>query len=707
MRTVASLATLVGLAVLTTTGAALAQPYQGYLPANSLPWPLWRQDDPTKPREALGNSFGEFQDFGVFYLHSGIDIRGAEGDIVKIAAPGNIWVTVNYNDDFCDDVASCRIYVKGDDAKYVYYYSHLALHGGDSEITAETREKITNASRWDQPLGSYPVQPNTHVDTGEILSRIGPFHHVGWPHMHFAIIDASDGWDPINPLTALIRTQGGIDIVDDEPPQISALELFGHGTETPVSIPTACSPISGNLDVAATVQDSFYTTNPVPAPVEGGYLSSFGIYQAGYLIRDVSANTVVKQGTWYRFDRATLECAGGARGIACPTHGTEAMFFDHSFHQSSAGIEIGEPYTPFLFATTRSTSDYLGDETHVLLLTNEWGIPGSWNTPNFADGWYQISATARDADGNEHARSRFVAIDNHGGFVGPADAYVRDNSDDVGALPSTLGGKPFWESPDIFIMPQGLEPGVNPPQTLLEANVTYDVYLRVHNDSCQTVNGVKAQIYSANPSMIVDTSQWSWVTTAGQWLPASGVTLAPGETKFVGPFQWTPDAVVATTNQGHRCMLAKIDASNDPIGSAGVPDNNNIAQRNVQFGNTSFRIENPDSQSARIDTEMRCSGVPMSTSGTVLELKTAYDSTLYEAWKNASGATVTISGSNMLVHFTKCNVRLPTVTLQPNAKIPASFKSVVGAGGGGPYLVNLRSSKNGVLQGGMSFVAAQ
>ncbi len=45
----------------------------------------------------------------------------------------------------------------------------------------------------------------------------------------------------------------------------------------------------------------------------------------------------------------------------------------------------------------------------------------------------------------------------------------------------------------------------------------------------------------------------------------------------------------------------------------------------------------------------------------------------------------------MLTRFTKCNVRLPTVTLKAHVKIPASFKGIVGAGGGGRYLVNLRS----------------
>ena len=467
--------------------AASSQVHAQYEPPSSLPWPLYRQDAPMIPREALGNAFGEYQNFSrVTYVHTGIDIRGAEGDVVKTVAPGNIWVTVNYFDDRCTHGTDCRIYVKG--ARYIYYYSHLQLHEG-SGITTETREKIINASRWNSDSGTYPVQPNTEIGAGEMLSRIGPFDGA-WPHLHFAIVDQNGNYDAINPLTALARSTGGIDIIDDERPVISALELFRDGTQSALPIADACTPISGAVDIAATMSDTFYTNAPEPHPVQGGWLSSFGVYEAEYWIRNVATGATTS-GTWYRFDRAPLRCAGPLRGAACPVPADEATFAQHSFLASngSAGLTIAQSYTPVLFAADLSTSRYNdpGGEHHVHLLTNTWGEPGSWNTAGYPDGWYQVSAIARDADGNEEALSRNFAVENHGDLVLPADVYVRDNDVDVGAIPSTLGGHPFWTSPDIFILEAG-SPRPNPtdhaPATTLTAGASYDVYVRVHNDSC-------------------------------------------------------------------------------------------------------------------------------------------------------------------------------------------------------------------------------
>lgn len=700
MRTI-TVRSLFTLALLAATSQARAQ----YEPPNSLPWPLYRQDAPSIPREALGNAFGEYQNFGERYVHTGIDIRGAEGDVVKVVAPGNIWVTVSYFDDACWSANLCRIYVKG--SRYVYYYSHLQLHE-ESDITAETREKIINASRWSAGTGTYPVQPNTSIDAGTVLSRIGPFGS-DWPHLHFAIVDPTQNYDAINPLTALARSAGGIDIIDDERPVISALELFRDGMQSPLPVPDSCTPISGAVDIAATMQDSFYTNDPAPYPVHGGWLSSFGVYEAEYRIRNIASGTTL-HGTWYRFDRAPLRCAGPLRGSSCPIPATEATFAEHSFLASngSAGLTVGAAYTPFLFATDLSTSDYLGVERHVHLLTNEWGQEGSWNTASYPDGWYQVTAIARDADGNQQALSRHVAVDNHGDFVPPADVYVRDNDVDVGALPSTLGGHPFWTSPDIFILPAGSpRPAVDAvaPGTRLSAGATYDVYVRVHNDSCREVTGIRTQVYSANPAMIVDESQWTYVTPSGEFLPPVGLTLPPGTKDFLGPFPWTPTEAEATSNDGHRCMLAKVDAANDPLTNAPVPENNNVAQRNLQFEGASFAFNNPDGKSAKIETEMRCNGFPFAAKGSVLELRVEYDSALEKAWSGAPGTKVSVSGKELVVGFTRCNVRLPSVSLPAFTNRGATFRSVVGEGGKGPYTIDLPQYADGKLRGGMSFVA--
>jgi hypothetical protein len=360
-----------------------------------------------------------------------------------------------------------------------------------------------------------------------------------------------------------------------------------------------------------------------------------------------------------------------------------------------------------LFSTARSSSDYWAVERHVHTLTNSWAQDGRWDTAATGNGWYQVSAIAKDLDGNEEARSRFVAVQNGGTLTLPGEVYVRDNPNDVGAIPSTLGGHPFWTSPDIFVMPAGEVPGIDatPPETLLEPDTSYDVYVRVKNDSCADVPAVGVQVYSANPAMIVDTSQWVHITPEGTYQPPGGTSVPRGGTVLFGPFPWTPTADEASSNFGHRCMLAKLDAASDPVGVADVPENDNIAQRNLQFGLTSFSFGNPGSKLAKIGTEMRCNGFPFNENGALLELRLPYHQALHAAWAGTPGAIVTASGGELVVRFTRCNVRLPGVDLKAFEVLPASFQAVASPKVPGTWTIDLSQTSNGVLGGGMSFLA--
>ena len=118
-----------------------ASAYDGYQPPNTLLWPLYIQNT-NNPRRGIGNSFGEYQEYDdLIYAHTGIDIRGQEDDAVKVVKDSNIWVVVNYDDDFCEELSRCRIYMRdlaSNDERYVYYYAHLALKtlDDDSTVTA-------------------------------------------------------------------------------------------------------------------------------------------------------------------------------------------------------------------------------------------------------------------------------------------------------------------------------------------------------------------------------------------------------------------------------------------------------------------------------------------------------------------------------------------------------------------------------------------
>ena len=281
----------------------------GFSPPNSLMWPLVAKDTGA-PRQALGNSFGEYQQYGAeaSYLHSGIDLRGLEGDYVKVVADGNIWLTANLAQ--CNDFAgvSCRLYIKALDGRYIYYYSHLRLSATDP-MSVELRDKITNAT----PQGSgYAVQPGTDIRAGETLSAIADFYSNDWAHLHFTIFDASENYDGINPLLAVAAEQQTPPVVDDEPPWVTSIAFRADGSTADLAPSGACTELTGSVDVVAVMGDAFYTNDPAPAPLPGA-INSIGVYEARLLVRNVTTGQADER-TWYRFDRGAAHVHGpGAR----------------------------------------------------------------------------------------------------------------------------------------------------------------------------------------------------------------------------------------------------------------------------------------------------------------------------------------------------------------------------------------------------------
>ncbi|MGO9835777.1 MAG: hypothetical protein ACLP1X_16365 [Polyangiaceae bacterium] len=92
--------------------------------------------------------------------------------------------------------------------------------------------------------------------------------------------------------------------------------------------------------------------------------------------------------------------------------------------------------------------------------------------------------------------------------------FIKDIDGDNGGVPSNSGGIPFWESPDIFVLPHGAPA---PALTAVSADfeltsgASYDIYLRVHNDyGCSPVSGVNVLIDGADPNMGL--TNWSPVT---------------------------------------------------------------------------------------------------------------------------------------------------------------------------------------------------
>lgn len=702
-------ATALCVVVMTTFGSAPTRADDGYQPPDSLIWPLRNQDN-GEPRRGVWSSFGEWQDFADRWFHSGFDPRGVYGDTVRVADGGNVWMVANIED--CNagptEGHSCRLYVKSTDGNYVYYYSHLYL-GPESDYTSTARAKIENAS----PKGaaSYTVNADTDVAAGDTLAYIGDF--PDWNHLHFGIIAVSENYDMVNPLTAFSDRP-----LDDEPPTIDSLEFYEAGTPEGSSpqqvVPEGdCDVVSGDLDIVAKMEDTFYSTNPAPVDLTGGATST-GVYEARYLVRRADSATPYIDKVWYRFDRMPLSCAGPLRGTDCPTSVTEQDFFDATIDRPSGAAHWGGAYASILISAALSNSSYSTNETYASILTNSWGVDGSWDTTSTADGLYQVSVEASDHAGNKAARSRFVYVHNGAAPFDEndvdADVYVRDNLADVGALPSTLGGHPFWTSPDIIVVPQG-DPTPAADSNFagtaqVMAGTDYDVYVRVHNDRCVATQGVSAKVYSANPSMIVDETQWVELTGGG----FVGDTDVPAGTKaLLGPFPWAPTSIEAASNNGHRCMLAYITSSQDP--HTAMPDvvseNDNIAQRNLQVESTSFDIVNPEYEEARIRIDFDGNDLPIHDQRTRAILAVKHHPALAEAWANVPGTRFhhDAASDRVLLQFEVPRVALPPVRLPARTRLPASVLLAVlpTTAGVQTYRVDFSEYVNGDLRGGMSF----
>lgn len=725
-------ATLVALAALSgvvfdaaTAGA------QGYEPPNSLPWPLYRGDaalangqnggpGQTEPRPAIGNVMGEYQTYppSLPFLHSGDDIRGVQNDPIFAVADGNVWLkanftsTVNNESDLCVNSSICRFYVAGTDKRYIYYYSHVRLDPAAPNYSASFHDKIIEASATAPAGGTFATltfTPGTRINRGDFLTGIADF--AGWNHLHFGIADATQNFDLINPLTALTRAADGVELVDDEPPTIVSLAFYQDESANQVTPAGDCHALTnaGNLDIVAQVKDAFYSTDPQPQGLTGDY-STIGPYGGEYRIEQVGAGEPAPV-VWYDFSRAPLRCAGSQRGLSCPTRpATDAaqlqQFLDHSLRAEDGALNPGslEPndyYASVLFSRALSNSSNFkvtDGEKHFAVFTNAWGQSGFWNASGAADGLYRISVETRDQAGNRASSSQLVFVNNTGSVPQNfRDAYIRDNAVETGALPSTLGGQPFWTSPDIVITKDGVPLG----EARVVAGQTYQVYLDVHNPTCGDVHGVKARLFTANPSMILNEADWVDFTggfTGSVDVPALGI-------KRLGPFAYTPTTDESSENQGHRCMLAMIDASDDPIrlGVDKVPSDNNIAQLNLQVDAVAFSIRNPEPEPAEVELEFRCNRFPINTSGALAEMRVASNPALVAAWQHPEGATVTQDGTELVVRYDLCNVKLPKVTLTGGTLLPAAMNLVLPPSVTGNYSVDFSQYTNGTLSGGMTF----
>jgi hypothetical protein len=654
----------------------------GFANPNSLIWPIVERQS-GQPRRALGNSFGEYQQYpgDPPYIHTGLDIRGLEGDYVRVVADGNIFRPANFAECAEGGATSCRLYVVAKDGRYIYYYSHLRFMNADA-MSVDLRAKITNAVST-----GYDIQPNTDVVVGETLCEIADFFDNRWAHLHFSIFDRLENYDGINPLLALDFERDAPAIIDDERPRIDSLDFRADRSTTAVVPAGACGEITGIVDVAARMLDSFYVTDPAPQPLPGS-IDSIGLYRARTLIRHVETGNT-REVPWYEFDHGPFTCTGPDRGQSCPQTMTLQDFYAASVDTPYGSALLGATYAPVLFEVASSVSDYSTIETYTHLLTNSWGQEGSWNTTLGPDGLYQVSIEASDHAGNRRARSTFVVVDNAGALDetnGRADAYVRDHAADVGATPSSLGGEPSWSSPDILVVPFGATVTLDSvaPDTRVQAGSRYDVYVRIRNDRCVALDGLRVRLTSLQPNLSVVEQDPVPITPSGQFVSdaarPNGATIAAGATVLLGPFPWTVRAPEASGVGGHRALLAEIDAPADrrAAGTAVAADNN-AALRSVVVADSvapllSFAFGNATTATACTQLVFEADGLPMQDAATSVVLQVNSDSLLQAGWSSVPGASVVHNGSVTTVTLTRSRVALPALALPAYGVYMASVR---------------------------------
>jgi hypothetical protein len=157
--------------------------------------------------------------------------------------------------------------------------------------------------------------------------------------------------------------------------------------------------------------------------------------------------------------------------------------------------------------------------------------------------------------------------------------FMRANAGDLGARP--VQG-PFWESPDIFILP-GVTPSLAPPvpaqlgQVGL-ANQPNTIYAHVWNFGLAAADEVLVEFYWVDPALGINPGSVHLIAQTTTSLGSKGSGQSHAVVKC-------PEAWVATyLNGGHECLLVRV--WDDPADLPGEPKfdasiNRHVAQRNI------------------------------------------------------------------------------------------------------------------------------
>jgi len=305
------------------------------------------------------------------------------------------------------------------------------------------------------------------------------------------------------------------------------------------------------------------------------------------------------------------------------------------------------------------------------------------------------STLALTSSSPELVFTQFLATTS-GACLSAADrAFVRDNAVDTAAVPSTNNGLPFWESPDLFLVPENAVVDLNSVASvsIITPEMPYDIYVRVNNDfGCNPVSGVKARVNLADPAML--SQDWKAVTNAvtadAYWGfdkdPAHGVTIPAGGRALLGPFRWTAPKK-GDIGDGHRCLIASIltDSQPAPTNAFDAPNSYQVAQRNVQISDCTYPLTNATTINGDLYIALSMTGgATFASGGTPASASLTVDDstgTWYAAWQGGSGYAVKHgSDGRTTVTLSQDHIDLPKVNLGAGTTVAANGQIFVPTG---------------------------
>lgn len=308
-----------------------------------------------------------------------------------------------------------------------------------------------------------------------------------------------------------------------------------------------------------------------------------------------------------------------------------------------------------------------------------------------------------------------------------ADVYVRDNTTDTGAVPSSgiacispdiiVRQSPYIGSLDAAIGEASGTANVDTLSQSVLAAQAHAIYVRVQNRGAADASNVKANVYYAAAATLLTPAHWTPIGTTNALPVPAGDTFV-----VLGPLSWTAPAA------GHYCFIAVIGGDEDPAPTppdqlsttlvwrdflALIQHNNNIAWRNFDV------VSLGSARSLRVPFLLH--GAPDRRRPFTLQISAdlPWDTSLRFELSARLVALFGLAGTKATSRIPKAvripargTVTLPTVWLGPRDDIEAAFEIIRGrslltvgakARGGRPT-VTIRQIYGGVEVGRLSFL---